>query len=198
MKKGITKKNTYLLAAVLSAALLAAGCGGQKELSPQAPSSQETSPSTQDQNNPNSDVPDEDSQDAQPSQNPSASDTNGNNASTQNQDEPSAYDHPDLEGSVVTIQDNQFEITEIFVEESEDGVSSIAVSEPEKSENKITVIVTDQTQYKIRKVNSDRLTSTMSEGTKEDIKKGSTLNLWGTSDQGTFYADTVVIWIMPD
>ena len=42
------------------------------------------------------------------------------------------------------------------------------------------------------------MTSTMSPGTKEDVKKGSMIDLWGTSEQGTFYADTVVVWVMPD
>lgn len=196
MKKGFTKKSMFLMAVVLSASLFAAGCAGQNE-EESADTPPEAAADAQD--HPASAAPDDDSQDSlQPSQVPADTDTEAKGESGDKQDEPSEYDYPDLEGDVLNIQDDRFEITEIFTEVSEDGESSIAVSEPENSDNTITVMVTDQTQYQVRKVNSDRMTSTMSPGTKEDVKKGSMIDLWGTSEQGTFYADTVVVWVMPD
>ncbi|WP_343249061.1 hypothetical protein [Diplocloster hominis] len=196
MKKEFTKKSMFLMAVVLSAALFAAGCTGQKEEeSPDTPSA----PAADAQDSPAAAAPDKGSQDAlPPSQEPADTGTEAKGESGDKQDEPSEYDHPDLEGDVLNIQDDRFEISEIFVDVSDDGESSIAVSEPENSDNTITVMVTDQTQYQVRKINSDRMTSTMAPGTKEDVKKGSKIDLWGTSDQGTFYADTVVVWVMPD
>ena len=101
----------------------------------------------------------------------------------------------DLYGDIVEIGENQFSVTEIYMETGDDGaeiMTSIA-SGMEEEASKITVTYDEDTKFVKQKIWDGGAGHEEKEGTAADLEKGFTAEMNGSYEGDVFHATEILI-----
>lgn len=101
----------------------------------------------------------------------------------------------DLYGDIVEIGENQFSVTEIYMETGDNGgeiMTSIA-SGMEEEASKITVTYDEDTKFVKQKIWDGGAGHEEKEGTAADLKKGFTAEMNGSYEGDVFHATEILI-----